>query len=392
MKKFGFMLMAAAAVALSLSSCKKDNKEEELPVPTPTPVDIETPAVDGTEGAVTIVIRFDEAPCEGADVLFVGSHRDNEWKIAEAPAFEAIGDGWYKFVAYPNEGGTISGRPIQYDGETADWGNDWSHSGDDIILVKGGSEGNIADSGYGEVNLSFTEADAADAAVVFIVCKKWNAKPCAAAAEYNLTVLVPAFCGEEFDLEVVGNFEEGDGWGSAPIAMTKEAEGKYTATVSAKAGQQFKVRGVGDWDKGVQVFVDPDEANPEGSWKDVDNNVFGNELNITVDYSADTYRWKTCAEPAEAVPGGNHMFIVTITNREWNPADECIFTGNFAEKAWGESDRKMTYDRATRTWSWTGEYPENFEYKVIYNGTWATGENVKFDGVTYEAEFAIAEE
>ena len=299
MKKFGFMLMAAAAVALSLSSCKKDNKEEELPVPTPTPVDIETPAVDGTEGAVTIVIRFDEAPCEGADVLFVGSHRDNEWKIAEAPAFEAIGDGWYKFVAYPNEGGTISGRPIQYDGETADWGNDWSHSGDDIQLVKGGSEGNIADSGYGEVNLSFTEADAADAAVVFIVCKKWNAKPCAAAAEYNLTVLVPAFCGEEFDLEVVGNFEEGDGWGSAPIAMTKEAEGKYTAKVSAKAGQQFKVRGVGDWDKGVQAFVAPDEENPEGSWKDVDNNVFGEELNITVDYSADTYRWKTCAGPVE---------------------------------------------------------------------------------------------
>ena len=92
MKKFGFMLMAAAAVAMSLSSCKKDNKEEELPVPTPTPVDIETPAVDGTEGAVTIVIRFDEAPCEGADVLFVGSHRDNEWNIPSAPAFEAIGD------------------------------------------------------------------------------------------------------------------------------------------------------------------------------------------------------------------------------------------------------------------------------------------------------------
>ena len=300
MKKFGFMLMAAAAVALSFSSCKKDNKEEELPVPTPTPsVDIETPAVEGTEGAVTIVIRFDEAPCEDAEVLFVGSHRDNGWDIASAPAFEAIGDGWYKYVAYPNEEGAISGRPIQYDGENANWGNVWSHNGEDIILAKGGSEENISDSGFGEVNLSFTEAEAADAAVVFFVCKKWNAKPCAAAAEYTITILTPAFCGEEFDLEVVGNFEEGAGWGSAPVAMTKEADGKYSAKVTAKEGQEFKVRGEGDWEKEIQVFVAPDEENPEGSWKGLDNIKFGAELNITLDYSADTYRWKTCSGPIE---------------------------------------------------------------------------------------------
>ncbi len=391
MKKFGFMLMAAAAVALSLSSCKKDNKEEELPVPTPTPsVDIETPAVDGTEGAVTIVVLFDQGPCEGFDIQFVGNYRDNEWTVGTAPAFEAIGDGWYKFVAYPNEEGTIEGRPIQSDGVVTSWDNDWSHNPEEIIDVKGVEEGMKVTNEYGQTNLKFTEAHAADAAVVYFWCKKWNSTPCAAADKYTVTILTPAFCDGEFDLELIGGFNDWKDEGT--IALTKVEDGKYTAEVETTSGKEFKVRGVGDWDKGVQVFVAPDEANPEGSWKDVDNNVFGSELNVTVDYSADTYRWKSCAEPAEAVPAGEGTFVVKITNRSYVRGDKCIFTGNFGEKAWDASDRAMTYDENTNTWSWTGEYPENFEYKVIYNGKWATGENVKFDGVTYEAEFAIAEE
>ena len=96
-------------------------------------------------------------------------------------------------------------------------------------------------------------------------------------------------------------------------------------------------------------------------------------------------------EKAEStvVPAGNGTFYALITNREYADGDVCIFTGNFEENGWGDSDREMTYDPATGKWSWTGDYPENFEYKVIYNGCWACCDNVIFDGETFEASFEI---
>lgn len=95
------------------------------------------------------------------------------------------------------------------------------------------------------------------------------------------------------------------------------------------------------------------------------------------------------ADPTVSIPAGKGTFTVTISNLEYKDGDKCIFTGNFAEKAWGESDREMTYKAEDNTWSWTGDYPENFQYKVIYNGNWADGGNVIFDGKTYSATFKI---
>lgn len=86
-----------------------------------------------------------------------------------------------------------------------------------------------------------------------------------------------------------------------------------------------------------------------------------------------------CAPP---VPGGTGTFTFT-------PACELpenavvIFTGNFDEKSWAESDRNMTR-QSDGSYTWTGDYPVNFEMKVFVDDVyWMTGQNVVFDGTTF---------
>ena len=85
------------------------------------------------------------------------------------------------------------------------------------------------------------------------------------------------------------------------------------------------------------------------------------------------------------IPAGHAKFIFTLTGE--NPGKDIIFTGNFAEKAWAESDRVMT-KQADGTYVWEGDYPENFRFKVLvkdavgignanYNGDlWMEGDDV----------------
>lgn len=290
--KFNKLMFAALALgALAMVSCKKkDEPVDPITPPTPQP-SVELPDVQPTEGAVTIVVKFDVAPCPGYDIRFVGSHAENAWDLASAPAMEAIGDGWYKYVAKPNEEGTIAGRPIQGTDEDIEWSYDWSHNPEEILDLKGVEDGMKATNEYGETNLNFTEANVADAVVVFFECQKWNKKPCAEAAEYDVTVIVPDFC-EEFAIELVGSFE---GWGTTPVALTKVEGNKFNAKVTAFEGDAWKVRGEGGWDKEIVVLVpgDPSQDIPD-SWKGVDNNVFDANTKVTVDYSGANYKWNVC--------------------------------------------------------------------------------------------------
>ena len=298
MKKFGFMLMVAAVAAFAFSSCEKKNDPIIVP-PVEDTTEVKLPAVEETAGAVTLVIKFDQAPCEGYDILFVGDYGEIEaaWNFAAAKKFEAIGEGWYKIALKPNADGNISGRPIQGKDGEADWSWDWSHSGADIVALKNVGDSEIKDSGYGEINLAFTADHAADAVVAFIQCKKWNKMPCAAASQYNITVKLPEFCEEEFAVEVVGSFE---GWGTTPVALVKGENNVYTATITAMEGDQWKVRGEGGWDKEIQGFVTDETSEAFDTWIGVSNNVLGAELNVTMDYSDPAkYRWNVCAEPEE---------------------------------------------------------------------------------------------
>ena len=104
--------------------------------------------------------------------------------------------------------------------------------------------------------------------------------------------------------------------------------------------------------------------------------------------------WKNDPCTAAVIPGGNGTFTVTITS-EVEEGAEIIFTGNFDDKAWGDSDRVMTYDDTEDVYTWTGDYPENFKCKVIKkNGedvAWSSGADLVFDGENFEFEFSFPE-
>ena len=301
MKKFGFIMMTAALAVLSFTSCEKKGED---PINIDPPVEVEVPKVDATVGAVTLVVKFDVAPCEGYDILFVGKYDDTNWAFGTAHAMQSIGDGWYKIVLLPGEvdaetGVCISGRPIQAQNGEGEWSYDWSHNGEDLVLVKGGSDANIADSGYGEINLNFTEGDANDGLVIYLESKKWNVKPCASAEAYNLTLKAPEFCGQEYDIEFVGSFE---GWGATPVAMTKNGN-VYTATIQAKSGDQIKFRGVvaddpatEDINESWSVQINGFDADND-KWNEMPNQVLGDETNVTFDWSdPEVYSWGICLE------------------------------------------------------------------------------------------------
>ena len=95
---------------------------------------------------------------------------------------------------------------------------------------------------------------------------------------------------------------------------------------------------------------------------------------------------------AEAVPAGHGKFTITFAADAYLVAGaEFIFTGNFADKAWENSDRKMTKEGDAYTWE--GDYPEGFQYKVIQvadgKQIWADGGNAVFDGKTFTHEFTF---
>ena len=73
--------------------------------------------------------------------------------------------------------------------------------------------------------------------------------------------------------------------------------------------------------------------------------------------------WKV-SPCVEKLPAGTYTFTAKLP--EALPAGAEIFlTGNFPEKAWGESDRAMTKVSDTE-YTWTGEVPEGIEWKVFY--------------------------
>ena len=120
----------------------------------------------------------------------------------------------------------------------------------------------------------------------------WQGSECATPEEYNITVIVPAFCDDEFPIELIGSF---CGWADdKTVALNKVEGNKYAATITATENAEWKVRGVGGWDKEIQGLIE--EGEDAGQWTGVANNVLGKDLNVTVDYSnPDKYRWNVCA-------------------------------------------------------------------------------------------------
>jgi len=274
-----------------------------VPESAPDPYDPseELPVVYGTEGAVTLVAKFDVEPCYGSDVLFVGQYDNTSWDFATAHKFEAMGNGWYKIVLRPGTeevfGAMILGRPVQVrTGAAGDWGNDWSHNTNDLILLQGARNDMVRYSDYGELNMAFTQADADNSAVVYIESTGWNTTPCSPYYAYEITFKLPAFCtGTYFDVEVIGDFCGWSATGTVTLTQSVTEPNVYTGTIISKKTKSFKVRGIGSWDKEIEMYDSNPESEKYGTWVPVPNVILGDDLFPVVDYSnTNVYRWNVC--------------------------------------------------------------------------------------------------
>lgn len=305
MKKFFLAFMAVATIAMV--GCKKDGGNTPI---TPTPgdstqvdpgQDVDLPEIDApAEGHVTFVINIPKnSECNG--IAFKGTIDGTSWTGADqylddyGPAdvedcirFEAIEgyDNWY-VATYTlgdepwGEGTLLAGKICLI------YTNDGSWEGQFVNWTVN-DEYSTADNGRsGDGNIEIYGGG-----LVYVTIGGWQGSECATPQDYNITVIVPEFCDEPFDIELIGSF---CGWADdKTVALVAGANNTYTATITATENAEWKVRGVGGWDKEIQIYDAESEDEP---WKGVPNNVLGKDLNVTVDYSdAETYRWNVCAE------------------------------------------------------------------------------------------------
>ncbi len=386
MKASKFMAIVMMACTILAVGCKKSGGNEEPEIKKTTP------DVAATEGAVTVVWQIANLSelCDEIGFVFAGNY--NNWNTADVEAmahFKKIEgyDDWFMVVIPLVEGvDHLEGKPcaLQKDGTfESSWANQWIGTEDHPCeIISGSAELQT------EYEVESKLVCAADADVVYVKSYAFKTNPCVDAVfdqvTFNLTVEVPVADGGI--VYIVGDaFEKS--WDNTAYPM--EGAGKnWSITLPAIVGKEYKFCVNANWDNDQMVLnTERDCIEKAGNMKvdftTMEPTVYGfMNFGITED--------QVCPEePAQEVPAGNGTFTVTISNREYTEGDKCIFTGNFDEKSWGDSDREMTYDANSATWSWTGDYPANFQYKVIYNGAWAAGDNVVFDGETFEASFEI---
>ena len=195
-----------------------------------------------------------------------------------------------------------------------------------------------------------------------------------APGEGNTTVVlyIPQSDCEEAEPYILGilSADDGEGKWSNELDRALESAGngwwKVTIPTLTDAATNFKFRmddGANGWSmepKGSYELLE-DAADYLKVKEDETNNLvaIANCDNKVLYIKSGKWSSTPCAAP---VPGGKAKFIFTLKGE--NPGKDIIFTGNFAENAWDTSDRVMTKE-ADGTYSWEGDYPENFRFKVI---------------------------
>lgn len=378
--KFNKLFFAALSfAALTMISCEK--KPEPVPV-TPGTEEEEAPECPSiaapAAGQTTIAIYAEVCP-KGA--YLVGSNQGYNIND-DALAFEAVpnAENWYaitvdfaadlqvKAIARPSDEDVPFSWSYQwgpnFDPDAAEPLVDDEAKNNTKILQ---GDGEFVLENQGEVKL----ANVADGGVVYVWVKNWKTSPVIEAKKLET-------CWAKT------NWDQASDW--TWREMTKVGDGVFEIE-GVWGGNGFNIA---ETEGGADAWYPTDHANftldPEAAAGDVVKVTFTSEKGNVGSIKLDLV---SKGQPKPDVPGGNGTFYVTIANREYTDGDVCIFTGNFEEKGWGDSDRAMTYDAGTGKWSWTGDYPVNFEYKVIYNDSWASGNNVVFDGENFEATFEI---
>ena len=374
--KFNKLFFAAAAfAALAMVSCEKKPEPTPTPDPTPTPGGEEAPeliSIAAPEAGKTTIAIYAEVCPNGA--YLVGNFQNYNVSDDETAPFVAVEGqkNWYAVTIDYREDLMAKAIARPSDPDVAlDWSFQWGKNYDpeDPGDVAEGTENTRILGGTGvfayENNGQPRISEVADGGVVYIWVKNWAASPVIEAKPIETAWAKTNWDGssdwtwKEMTAKGNGMFELAARWhgNGLNIAETEGGPDKWYPT------DQIELNGAKSGDSVLVVFE---------SVKGTIGNLSFQILEGTPD-----------------VPAGEGTFTVYITNREYTEGDVCIFTGNFEENSWADSDRAMTYDAEADTWSWTGAYPVNFEYKVIYNGKWADGGNVVFDGTNYNAEFAI---
>ena len=378
MKKFFMAFLAVATIAMI--GCKKD---EPTPTPTPGPdpdPSIEIPDIAAPGAGKTTIAIYAEVCPKGA--YLVGQSTPAGWdETNDGTSFEAVSgaEHWYKVtidfagdlevkaIARPSDDDVAKSWSYQ-------WGMNFDPDDPGCTLPEGTEntkilqgDANIKLGNGGEVAL----INLVDNGVVFVQVKNWKTTP-----------IIPAV-----PLEVAWAKTSWDGtW--AWREMTKKADAVFEIT-GVWGGDGVNINSVGE-DAGAAWYPVGDArfTIPEGAKA-------GDEIKLTftsVKGANGTLVMEVTGAAAD-VPAGTGTFVVTVTGPTYTAGDKCIFTGNFGEEAWGDSKREMTYNSETQKWSWTGDYPANFEYKVIYQRGetkhWADGGNVKFNGENFEAAFTV---
>lgn len=340
--------------------------------PTPT----ELPNVQGTAGKYTLAFQAPSIECAYKNICFFGAFEDNDPANPDAPVAEAIVQegftNWYK-VVFEAEDGTAMGKICP---ETVDGARSWNTQAKTFEIVQGDAE-SVADMGANKI--SFGASALGD--VVYVTVAEWSADPCTApnpegTATFNVIILTEFPEGfDPDDIEVSAAF-----WTPGSVEMSRDL---------AYQGPGYKFTGVYENYPANQQFK-YNIKYKEGEW------IWEKHDNRTMPYSLTTndecVEWDS--EPWNPIPGGNGTFKITLGAAcGAADADKVIFTGNFAEESWGDSQREMTPDNQGG-WSWTGDYPENFMYKVILrtegqDDKWVGPDgNWKFDGTTFEQEWS----
>lgn len=309
----------------------------------------EHPIVAPTADAFTLVFKVPDGDCYGNwDLTFAGSF--NSWAVEseDVPVAEPLNDpnfpGWYKLVLEISDASFNHSKVCPRKSGTT---GSWVFQASNYTPIEGDFEV-VDDNGR-----ALDVAETAKSSVIYFAVDAWATDIC---SETN-----PAG-----PATFTYSFEVPDGINYDDITVTVRGEG---------VGSNWHDLTTLTYDDRFKVWSAQDVPVPEackfkatisykGSTGDNYESMEGNHT-MPVDRNAIVEVSEWSSDPWVVVPGGEGTFKINLGELcGIADAQKVIFTGNFPEKGWGESDREMTPDNEGN-WSWTGAYPANFKYKVI---------------------------
>lgn len=380
MKVNKFMLAGMLVAALAMVGCKPTNTPdtpnnggEEEPTEVEVPV-INSPGKGKTSIAIYVpedtprgaylVGSFNEYNIEDDSISFTKVDGEERWYVATLDYVESL---QVKAVARPSDETVALAWSYQWGMNIDPTDENCKVTEDHVILLQGGEAGSFIFENGGEVKLAIS----ADDAVIFIEVKEWKTTPVIPDVPAATAWMKHPFDGSNWVWKEMTKTADATftlaarfGGNGCNIAETEGGAENWFETITVEEGSEAPAKG----DSVLFTFV----------------STKGNVGTVSM----------KLIEKGEyvPVPAGNGKFVVTLSDYTPVDGDQIIFTGNFADKAWGESDRVMTAE-ADGTYSWTGDYPEDFEFKVILvrggQQNWAKEGNVKFDGENYTATFTF---